>query len=104
MVIHAIQDAYFGEQLARIDPELPYILLEFDELSYQAWYRYPSIFTPTRNRLEARIRRSLEEFFAIPKDRRQSVAWFTQGLEDECRATGFKESDLISLMLFMYWG
>jgi hypothetical protein len=103
-IIHAIQDAYFGESLAKIDPELPHVLAEFDELSYQAWYRYPSILTPTRNRLVARIRSSLKEFFEIPKDHRQSRAQFTQDLEAECRAIGFNESDLVSLMLFMYWG
>ncbi|KAI9660714.1 MAG: hypothetical protein M1821_010066 [Bathelium mastoideum] len=104
IMIHAIQDAYFGEPLAKIDPELPHILAKFDELSYQAWYRYPSIITPTRNRLEARIRNSLKQFFDMPKDQRKSPAWFTQSLEDECRAIGFQESDLISLMMFMYWG
>lgn len=103
-IIHAIQDAYFGESLAKIDPELPHVLAKFDELSYQAWYRYPSIITPTRNRLVLRIRSSLKKFFDIPHDHRQSRARFTQDLEDECRAIGLEESDLVSLMLFMYWG
>lgn len=104
IVIHAIQDAYFGERLAAIDPGLPHILSQFDDLSYQAWYRYPKMFTPTRNRLQARIEDSLKQFFSVPKEKRQSKAWFTQALEDECRQAGFSESDLMSLMMFMYWG
>jgi hypothetical protein len=104
IIIHTIQDGYFGERLAEIDPELPHTLVEFDDLSYQAWYRYPKIFTPTRNRLQARIEASLTQFFAIPKPERKSQAWFTQALEGECREAGFAESDLVSLMLFMYWG
>lgn len=103
-IIHSIQDVYFGEKLANIDPELPHILGEFDELSYMAWYRYPWIFKSKLNRHGDRIRQSLKEFFEIPKEERKSAAWFTQGLEDECRASNFKEADLISLMLFMYWG
>jgi len=104
IMTHAIQDAYFGQALAQIDPELPHVLAEFDDLSYQAWYRYPRIFTPTRNKLQARIENDLKQFLAIPKVQRQSSAWFTEELESECRKVGFLESDLVSLMFFMYWG
>lgn len=102
--IHAGQNAYFGDQLLRIDPELPQVLMRMDELSWQVFYRYPRFLRPELNRLTGRLRESLEKYFRLPSSQRQSYAWFTQSLEREYRRVGLDEKDVAAQMLFLYWG
>lgn len=103
-IIHVLQDVYFGYELAKIEPNMPHILAEFDNVSHQAWYGYPRFLTPTRNRLDRHIKSCLKRYFQLPQEQRGSTASFTQSLENECRAVGLEDDDLFSLMLFMYWG
>lgn len=103
-IIHVLQDVYFGDELAKIEPNMPHILAEFDNVSHQAWYGYPLFLTPTRNRLDRHIKSCLKRYFELPQEQRRSTASFTQSLENECRTIGLENDDLLSLMLFMYWG
>lgn len=103
-IIHALQDVYFGDELAKIEPDMPHLLSEFDNVSHQAWFGYPWFLTPTRNRLDRHIKSCLKRFLELPQEQRQSTATFTQSLENECLGIGLGSEDLSSLMLFMYWG
>jgi hypothetical protein len=103
-IIHILQDVYFGNDLAKIEPNMPHLLAKFDDVSHQAWYGYPSFLTPTRNRLDKHIKNCLRKYFELPRKERRSTASFSQNLENECRAIGLANEDLLSLMLFMYWG
>lgn len=102
--IHAGQNAYFGDELLKIDPRLPQVLKEMDDLSWQVFYRYPWFLRPELNRLTNRLRGSLERYFRLPPHTRKSSAWFTQSLEREYRRVGLDEKDIAAQMLFLYWG
>lgn len=77
--IHLLQDLYFGDELEKIEPNMPHILAKFDDVSHQAWYGYPSFLTPTRNRLDRHIKSCPKRYFEIPQEHKQSVASFTRG-------------------------
>lgn len=102
--IHAGQNAYFGDELLKIDPKLPQVLMRLDELSWQAFYRYPWFLRLELNRLSERLRSSLQKYFHLPQQQRKSFAWFTQALENEYRRIQLDENDIAAQMLFLYWG
>ncbi|KAF2009046.1 cytochrome P450 [Aaosphaeria arxii CBS 175.79] len=102
--IHAGQNAYFGDELLKIDPTLPQVLMRMDELSWQIFYRYPWFLRPELNRLTSRLRSTLHQYLKLPKHQRKSVAWFTQFLESEYRRVGLDDEDIAAQMLFLYWG
>ena len=60
--INAGQRAYFGENLSKLKPKLPQTLIEFDDLSWQVFYRYPKIFRRRLNALSKQILDSLGEY------------------------------------------
>ena len=102
--IHAGQNAYFGERLLDISPDLPQVLMKLDDLSWQIFYNYPWFLRPELNRLSSRLRSSLEEYFRLPSNQRTSCAWFVQALEKEYLRLGLDTKDIAAQMLLVYWG
>lgn len=102
--INAGQNAYFGEELLKLDPELPQILMRMDELSWQAFYGYPWFLRRELNRMSQRVRQTLERYFQINPRERHAQAWFTRSLESHYRNIGLDDKDIAAQMLFLYWG
>jgi hypothetical protein len=103
-IIHGVQHGYFGPRLLEIDPKILETLIEFDDLSWKAWFHYPWFMRRRLDHLADRLRSSLQVYFQIPPEERKASAWFTQKLEDEFRSAGLHDSDFNALMLFFYWG
>ncbi|KAI0859747.1 cytochrome P450 [Xylaria cubensis] len=100
----ATQEAYFGPELAEIDPHLHHAFILFDELSYQILYQYPGFLAGKMRAAKARVQHAMSAFLQLPSSGRSRQAWFTQAFESECRALGI-DSEQIAIMFFtVYWG
>jgi Cytochrome P450 len=98
------QTAYFGDGLARVDPNLTWSFLEFDELSWQVLYQYPKILSRRMNAARKRMITSLNIYFSSPASSRPDDIEFVRRMEDEMRDLGIGNHDIATMMLTMYWG
>jgi hypothetical protein len=103
-IIHGVQHGYFGPRLLDIDPKILETLIEFDDLSWKAWFHYPWFMRRRLDHLADSLRSSLQVYFQIPPEERKASAWFTHKLEEEFHSAGLHDSDFNALMLFFYWG
>ncbi|KAL9125024.1 MAG: hypothetical protein Q9217_005717 [Psora testacea] len=102
--INAGQKAYFGEALSYVNPTLPQTLMEFDELSWQVFYQYPTRLRGRLNKVSGEILHSLRKYLELPSEQRRGKAWFTAALEEEYRKADLSREDIACQMLFLYWG
>jgi hypothetical protein len=102
--IEAVQEAYFGEALSRIDPTLASSLTTVDEMSWQIFYKVPKVFRRQLSTHTEKILRALRLYLDLPSSSRRSQAWFTPALEKEYRDAGLSNEDIATQLLFLYWG
>ncbi|KAH8589197.1 cytochrome P450 [Bisporella sp. PMI_857] len=95
------QTAYFGPELAEVDPTLPQTFLEWDELSYQVLYQYPHFLTGKMRAHKDKLYQSLKRYLQLPQNRRSGDAWFTKAMEDEMLALNISQDD-IAIIFFTF--
>ena len=70
------QEAYFGPLLERIDAEITWKFLEFDELSYQIQFQYPKWLSTKMRKAKEALVKDLMVYFDTPQGQRHGDAWF----------------------------
>ncbi|OJZ85868.1 hypothetical protein ASPFODRAFT_189631 [Aspergillus luchuensis CBS 106.47] len=98
------QEAYFGPELAKVDPSLPKTFIVFDELSWQVLYQYPDFLAGEMKAARDAIQRALKKYIQMPQEDRHGDAWFTKAMENEMRALGISEDDIATMLVTIYWG
>lgn len=101
---NAGQEAYFGKLLREIDPELTWVFLTFDSLTWQVLYQYPRILCGKMLGARNRLIDAMDKYFSRPQSERADVAWFTFTFEDEVRKLDVSNHDLAAMMMTIYWG
>lgn len=97
------QHVYFGETLDQIDPALPEVFLEFDELIFKMLYQYPSFLSHDMSKPRGRVIASLKKYFQVPQsERRNGAAWLITAMEDEMRALGVDDDNLAVVIFHLY--
>jgi hypothetical protein len=104
IIIRAMQDAYFGPKLMEVSPSLPRDVMEFSEVSWQAWYQYPWFMRRKFDRSTTAIRTAFQRYIELPEQERQSHAWFTKEMEEKLRGTGNSVQDISVFLQFFHWG
>lgn len=104
MVAESILDLYFGDLLRKIKPDFTKVFLEFDEHSWQAFFRYPrflgkKMFAPLDQVVDA-----IEKYFEAPLEDRRDTVWYTSALEKEMRNVNVGNRDIGIMMMTIYWG
>lgn len=100
---NAGQEAYFGNLLREIDPDLTWTFLEFDSLTWQVLYQYPSFLCGKMLSARNKMNESITKYYERPQSERADVAWFTPAFEDEVRKLGVNTRDLAAMMMTIYW-
>lgn len=98
------QEAYFGPLLERIDPEMTWKFLEFDELSYQIQFQYPKWLSAKMHKAKNDLVKDLMTYFDTPQEQRHGDAWFVKAMENEMRALNLSTYDMSVMMVTIYWG
>ncbi|KIM95614.1 hypothetical protein OIDMADRAFT_205961 [Oidiodendron maius Zn] len=97
------QHVYFGETLDQIDPSLPEVFFEFDELIYKMLYQFPSFLSHDMSKPRAQVIASLKKYFQVPQSkRRNNAAWLINAMEDEMRALGVDDDNLAVVIFHLY--
>jgi hypothetical protein len=97
------QHVYFGETLDQIDPTLPEVFFEFDELIFKMLYQFPSFLSHDMSKPRAQVIASLKKYFQVPQSkRRNSAAWLISAMEDEMRALGVDDDNLAVVIFHLY--
>lgn len=97
------QDVYFGEALAKIDPQLPSTFLVFDELIWKMLYQYPHMLSADMTTPRREVIASLERYFEVPQIKRSDgAAWLINAMEDEMRALGVEGRNLAVVVFHLY--
>ncbi|KAI1870662.1 uncharacterized protein JN550_005205 [Neoarthrinium moseri] len=100
----ASQEAYFGPELAHIDPHLHETFIVFDELSYQILYQYPRLLTGKMRAAKTQLQHAMKNYLQLPPSKRTDTAWFTDAFETECKALGIDETQVALMFFTVYWG
>ncbi|KAI2469099.1 cytochrome P450 [Annulohypoxylon bovei var. microspora] len=100
----ASQEAYFGPELAHIDPHLHETFIVFDELSYQILYQYPRLLAGKMRAAKAQLQHAMKAYLRLPRSKRTGNAWFTDAFETECKALGIDENQIAIMFFTVYWG
>ena len=98
------QEAYFGPLLEKIDAEMTWKFLDFDELSYQIQFQYPKWLSTKMNTAKNALVEDLMVYFDTPQEQRHGDAWFVKAMENEMRALNLSTYDMAVLMVTIYWG
>ena len=104
ILVKAGTSVFFGDELLRIDPELPRLFYEFDKNAWMILYRVPKMFSQNATSPLARNIETLTAYFRLPKDERPGATWFNQTLEAEQRQLGMTDDDIARLMMLIHWG
>ena len=103
-IITTLQGLFFSPALSSLSPDLPETLMAYSSQGYRAWYQYPWFLRLSLDRHIRRLQGAFKTYFAMPKEERQTCAWFTQRLEDTYRGVGATAEDLSVVMHFFCWG
>lgn len=98
------QEAYFGPHLGKLEPNLTWDFLKFDDLTWQVLYQYPPFLARTMFRAKAKVIDGLERYFSLPEEERGGSSWFTPNMETEMRNLGFDTRQVAIMMMTIYWG
>ncbi|KAJ2992203.1 hypothetical protein NUW58_g2242 [Xylaria curta] len=95
--------AYFGDTLQHIEPNMATVFLQYDDLSWQVLYQYPTVFSRTMHAAIGRMQGVFLQYFEVPQSERCKDAWFTKAIENECHALGINRQDMARFMTTVYW-
>ncbi|KAF2178172.1 cytochrome P450 [Zopfia rhizophila CBS 207.26] len=101
---HVTRDAYFGKLLRKIQPDMAWILLEYDDLAWKVLFRYPPFLSRKMRAARDKVFKALEKYYASPADQRTDTVWFTLALEKEMRKVGVNDRDIAIMAMTIYWG
>lgn len=104
VVINASQQAYFGDRLSEIDPNLARIFVEFDTRSWQLLYRFPRLISQSMYAARDKLIDALTAYLELSAEKKTGATWVMQHLEREMCVSGFTYREMGTLMMLQYWG
>ncbi|PSN65480.1 cytochrome P450 [Corynespora cassiicola Philippines] len=97
------QNAYYGQALGEIEPEMINHFMIFDHLAWQVLYQYPSFLSGKMLGAKAKMHAAFERYFSIPVNERQDAAWMILELEKEMKRSGVSLHDMSLFFFQLYW-
>jgi hypothetical protein len=97
------QEIYFGKALANLEPQTVASFIEFDSLSWQVLYQYPTFMCRKMRAAKNRVQDALERYLDLPSETRVDAAWVTKVMEDGVRECGLSKRDTAIVFFQLYW-
>lgn len=97
--IKAGQQTYFGEALSIINPALPQILMEFDDMSWQVFYQYPKFMRRRLNKISGEILDALRRY--VPRNINRKKTRQNELLSRGARRLGHCEREMVLKFKFL---
>ncbi|KAF2259622.1 hypothetical protein CC78DRAFT_591804, partial [Lojkania enalia] len=102
--INAAQQKFLGDLLRKIESDIAWVLLDYDNLVWQLLIRYPPPLSRKMRLTSERGSGALEEYSISPSKERADTVWFTNPLERKMRIVGLADSDITIMIIKIYWG
>lgn len=104
LIVGAAQEAYFGQLMHAIEPNLTQKFLDFDDRGWQLLFQYPAFLSSRMRSAMNQVINAMEKYFSAPMANRADAVWFTPTLEREFRQLMIGNKDIAAMMMAIFWG
>lgn len=102
-IVESTTVAYLGPAILELDASLVDNFLFFDDRIWVFLYQMPRPWaSPTLDSME-RLRRSIETYLDLPKNKRPGASWLATKLEAEMKARGLQNKDIAGFLAMIFW-
>ncbi|MCJ1308652.1 hypothetical protein MMC25_002305 [Agyrium rufum] len=95
-------EAFFGERLFDLEPDLLQIFHTFDASSWKLLYQYPKPFAKPMFKAMGKIRQAFIRYFELPADQRQPCH-YVRTVEEKQRKAGMSNEDIAIAAQTLFW-
>ncbi|KAF2202265.1 cytochrome P450 [Delitschia confertaspora ATCC 74209] len=103
IMLEGATQAFFGEALLKIDPNMLDDYSYFDKHSWKLIYKIPPPWSSGMRRARDRVRSTFARYFNLPVEERSDACWMVKALEVEMRACGIGPGDIGAYLMSIYW-
>lgn len=101
ILLNAGTEAFFGEKILQMDPDLLQNFLKFDSENWKLWYKWPQ--AKEMHAAKNKITNTLREYLKMSRDLRSDASWLVQTMEDTQKAIGMEEQDIATVLTMVYF-
>lgn len=94
IVLAAGSNAFYGERLLQMAPDLLDTYIKFDQHSWMIFYKYPAMFAKPMSVPKEKIVQAFTAFYQLSPEDRLGMAWYLQALESEQRKISMNDRDI----------
>lgn len=103
VLLDSSTQAFFGDRLLQISPDLFESFYDFDASSWKLHYGYPKFLSADLYAAKDKIVKALTAYFRLPKAERPGAAFVINRLEDEIRQLDIGDEDIAALTMPLFW-
>lgn len=103
VLLKAVTEAFFGDQLMKLEPQLLDYFTAFDDESWKLTYKYPRQASKNMYQAKDNMVAAIEKYLRLPKDQRPEQAWLIGKLEAETDNVGIDTHDLAAMITSLLW-
>lgn len=100
ILLNAGTQAFFGEKILGMDPDLMQNLLGFRPKK-KLWYKCPR--AKTMHAAKAKVTKTLRKWLQLPMSERSDAAWLIKTMEARQRAIGMDEQEIATILTMVYF-
>lgn len=103
VLLEVVVEAFFGDQLLRLEPQLLKHFLAFDDQSWKLTYKYPRRASKTMYQAKDNMVVAIEKYLVLPRSQRSEQAWLISKLESETKNADIDTHDLAAMITALLW-
>jgi len=103
VMLKGATEAFFGEALLRVDPNMLEDYSYFDKHSWKLIYKIPPPWSSGMRTARDSVRSTFAEYFSLPAEERTDACWMVKALEVEMKACGIGPQDIGAYLMSIYW-
>lgn len=103
VLIDSVTQAFFGEELLRIEPDFGRTFVIFDDLNWQFILQYPGFLSREMTTARNKMIKALTIYFERPLEARSDATSFVLSLEKEMRAQSLSDKDIAGMLMLTIW-
>ncbi|KAH8732404.1 hypothetical protein GQ44DRAFT_766542 [Phaeosphaeriaceae sp. PMI808] len=103
MMLKGATEAFFGEAMLRIDPNMLEDYSYFNKHSWKLIYKVPPPWSTGMRTARDAVRTTFAKHFSLPEAERSDACWMMKALELEMKACGISPQDIGSYLMSIYW-
>lgn len=103
IVVDAITYSIFGGSLQKINPDIAWDMINFNDDAWMVVFRYPEFTSPKLVNSKRRIKDALRTYISIPDGQRKGESFAIMNVLEGQKITGIDEESRLAMLLMIYW-